>query len=282
MQSTEITFDNLDRSGGLFTEFLRARYHHFIEARGWDLPNIRGLEFDQYDTPESIYCAIHDGPAVYGGFRVTPTTARSINASYMLRDAQLGLLPGLPADVLDDPAPQDPRIWEVSRVFVDDTLGSRDRMRVRQQLGVNFARVSRERGIASFLCLTSVTAALLTRRSGACHDPGGGRGSKSAARPARPFTSGSPGRSCATARPPLAAAPRQSSTGAPAAASGCCRGAAHETTPARFRLPISWVTAAAKACPAVLSGRPWGTNCAMSQVIAGISRWIDTRSGSSS
>lgn len=48
-------------------------------------------------------------------------------------------------------------------------------MRVRQQLGVNFARVSRERGIASFLCLTSVTAALLTRRSGLAMIPAGPR-----------------------------------------------------------------------------------------------------------
>ena len=175
MQSTEITFDNLDESGGLFTELLRARYHHFIEARGWDLPNTRGLEFDQYDTPESIYCAIHDGMTVHGGFRVTPTTARCINASYMLRDAQLGLLPDLPSDILDGLAPQDPGIWEVSRVFIDDSLSSRDRMRVRQKLGLNFARVSQERNIGAFLCLTSVTAALLTRRAGLTITPAGPR-----------------------------------------------------------------------------------------------------------
>ncbi|WP_375699408.1 hypothetical protein [Pseudophaeobacter sp. TrK17] len=60
MQSTEITFDNLGETGTLFTALLRARYHHFIETRGWKLPNTRGLEFDQYDTPESIYCTIHD------------------------------------------------------------------------------------------------------------------------------------------------------------------------------------------------------------------------------
>lgn len=175
MQSTEITFDNLGKSGALFAELLRARYRHFIEARGWDLPNTRGLEFDQYDTPQSIYCAIHDGLAVRGGFRVTPTTARCFNASYMLRDAQLGLLPDLPPDVLDSPAPQSPRIWEVSRVFVDDRLSSRDRMRVRHRLGLNFARVSRQRNIDSFLCLTSVAAALLTRRAGLTMTPAGPR-----------------------------------------------------------------------------------------------------------
>lgn len=175
MQSTDITFDNFGETGTLFTELLRARYHHFIEARGWELPNTRGLEFDQYDTPESIYCTVHEGMDVYGGFRVTPTTAHCINASYMLRDAQLGLLPGLPLSVLDEPAPQDPGTWEVSRVFVSDTLDSRKRMQVRTALGSNFARLAKEWNIDAFLCLTSVTAALLTRRSGLHVSPAGPR-----------------------------------------------------------------------------------------------------------
>ena len=173
MQSTEISFDNLGETGALFTELLRARYHHFVEARGWDLPHVRGLEFDQYDTPESIYCAIHDGMSIRGGFRVTPTTAKCGSASYMLRDAQLGLLPDLPADILDAPAPQDPKIWEVSRVFVDDTLSSRERMRVRGQLGVSFARLAKDWNIDAFLCLTSVSAALLTRQAGINITPAG-------------------------------------------------------------------------------------------------------------
>lgn len=175
MQSTDISFDNFGETGTLFTELLRARYHHFVEARGWDLPNTRGLEFDQYDTPESVYCTIHEGMTVHGGFRVTPTTARSINASYMLRDAQLGLLPGLPLTILDEPAPQDPEIWEVSRVFVSDTLSSEKRTQVRRELGVSFARLAQHWNIRAFLCLTSVSAALLTRRAGLQVVPAGPR-----------------------------------------------------------------------------------------------------------
>ncbi|MBW3243532.1 autoinducer synthase [Epibacterium sp. DP7N7-1] len=175
MQSTQISFDNLDKTGALFTEMLRARYRHFIQMRGWDLPNIRGMEYDQYDTPESVYCAIHDGMSIKGGFRITPTTARCLNASYMLRDAQLGLLSGLPSDLLDAPAPQDPRIWEVSRVFVDDKMGTRDRAHVRDLLAVSFSHMARTWHIDEFLCLTSVTAALLTRRSGLDLVPAGPR-----------------------------------------------------------------------------------------------------------
>ena len=166
MQSTEITFDNLGETGDLFTALLRARYHHFIMVRGWPMPNVRGLEFDQYDTPESVYCAIHDEASVQGGFRITPTTARCMNSTYMLRDAQRGLLPDLPRDVLDTEAPQDPHIWEVSRVFVSDRLKSRERMLVRHAMGRSFAQLSQKWRINAFLCLTSVTSALLTRRSG--------------------------------------------------------------------------------------------------------------------
>ncbi|OIQ24410.1 MAG: autoinducer synthase [Alphaproteobacteria bacterium MedPE-SWcel] len=175
MQSTEITFDNLSETGGLFTALLHARYHHFIMVRGWPLPNVRGLEFDQYDTPDSVHCAIHDGAIVQGGFRMTPTTAQCMNSTYMLRDAQRGLLPDLPRDVLDAEAPQDPRIWEVSRVFVSDSLSSRDRMQVRTALGRSFAHLSQKWHIDGFLCLTSVTSALLTRRSGLELTPAGPR-----------------------------------------------------------------------------------------------------------
>jgi N-acyl-L-homoserine lactone synthetase len=175
MQSTEISFDNLGETGTLFTALLRARHHHFIETLGWDLPNVRGLEFDQYDTPESIYCAIHDGETVHGGLRLTPSTAHSIAASYMLRDAQLGLLPKLPADILDAVAPQEAGIWEVSRVFVADTLSSRERMRVRGEIGLNLARLAEKWQIDSYLCLTTVTARLLMRKTGLTTSPAGPR-----------------------------------------------------------------------------------------------------------
>jgi len=175
MQSTEITFDNLGETGTLFTALLRARYHHFIETLGWKLPNVRGLEFDQYDTPESIYCTIHKGMTVYGGLRVTPSTAHSISASYMLRDAQLGLLPDLPLSILDEPAPQDSGIWEVSRVFVADSLSSRDRMRVRNEIGLCLARLAQNWNIKAYLCLTSVTAGFLMRRTGLTISPAGPR-----------------------------------------------------------------------------------------------------------
>lgn len=39
----------------------------------------------------------------------------SIQYSYMIRDAVLGLLPGLPSDLLYDEPPTNPRTWELTR-----------------------------------------------------------------------------------------------------------------------------------------------------------------------
>jgi len=77
----------------------------------------------------------------------------------------LGLLPGLPSNVLDHAAPQDAAIWEVSRFFVEDTLSARDRMHVRGHLERGLSRLAQEWKINAFLCITSVTAALLMRRA---------------------------------------------------------------------------------------------------------------------
>ncbi|WP_293574931.1 acyl-homoserine-lactone synthase [Phaeobacter sp.] len=173
MQSTHITYDNLEQTGGVFTRLLRARHRHFNERNDWDLPHARGMEFDQYDTPESVYCAIHDDTSVKAGFRLTPTTAQSINASYMLRDAQLGLLPGLPNTLLDTPAPRDPDVWEITRVFISDELLSHERKTVYRELASNLASMATALQVRSFLCLTSVTAALLTLKVGFHMHPAG-------------------------------------------------------------------------------------------------------------
>ena len=75
------------------------------------------MEYDQYDTPASRWIAIHELGNVVAGIRLTPTTARCGIYSYMIKDAQDGLLNSLPQDLLFDAAPVHPNIWEVTRVF---------------------------------------------------------------------------------------------------------------------------------------------------------------------
>jgi len=100
MQTTTLSFDNIHTHGTLFTNVLRARHQSFIVQRKWNLPQVDGMEFDQYDTPQSRWIAVHDGGQVLAGIRLTPTTARCGIYSYMIRDAQAGLLATIPDTLL--------------------------------------------------------------------------------------------------------------------------------------------------------------------------------------
>ena len=130
MQVTTLSFDNLHNHGELFANMLRARHKTFIQRNNWELPEANGMEFDQYDTPASRWVAVHEFGNVLAGVRLTPTTARCGIYSYMIRDAQLGLLDSIPRDLLNEEAPVAPHIWESSRVFVSESVPSKLRLRV--------------------------------------------------------------------------------------------------------------------------------------------------------
>lgn len=153
MQTTTLSFANLHNHGELFANLFRARRQSFIVQNEWDLPEAMGMEYDQYDTPASRWVAVHDFGKVMGGMRLTPTTARCGMYSYMIRDAQRGLLDSIPADLLDGEAPVAPHIWEVTRGFVAHDVPSHCRRRVHAQMSLELARVAREAGITQMLAL---------------------------------------------------------------------------------------------------------------------------------
>ena len=154
MHSTTLSFANMHNHGELFANVLRARRESFIVRNRWDLPETMGMEFDQYDTPVSRWLAVHDDTGrVLAGVRLTPTTARCGIYSYMIRDAQRGLLESIPADLLFDTAPVEPGTWEVTRGFVIADLPAALRQKVRMRLVLQMMRTSREEGIRRMLAL---------------------------------------------------------------------------------------------------------------------------------
>jgi acyl homoserine lactone synthase len=130
MQTTTLSFFNMHEHGQLLVNLLRARRDSFIVKNSWDLPQAEGLEYDQYDTPASRWIAVHDGDEVLAGIRLTATTAKCGMYSYMIRDAQKGLLDTIPSNLLNFEAPVDPDVWESSRVFVTNAVQAKDRTRV--------------------------------------------------------------------------------------------------------------------------------------------------------
>lgn len=155
MQTTTLSFANLHNHGELFANLFRARKQSFIVQKNWDLPEVDDMEFDQYDTPQSRWIAIHDMGEVLAGIRLTPTTARCGVYSYMIRDAQQGLLGGsIPQDLLDGPAPVDAQTWECSRVFVCHSIPQMYRRKVHFQMVEAMTSSAREQGATRLIALT--------------------------------------------------------------------------------------------------------------------------------
>jgi len=157
MQTTTLSFENIHNYGELFANMLRARRELFIVQNKWDLPEAMGMEYDQYDTPASRWVVVHDELGqVLAGNRLTPTTARCGIYTYMIRDAQRGLLDTIPPHLLYEEAPVGATVWESSRLFVSNNVPAGMRRRVHAQLVTALASAARNVGATQ--CLTLLNA----------------------------------------------------------------------------------------------------------------------------
>ena len=158
MLTTTLSFANLHNHGELFANMLRARRELFIVHNKWNLPEAMGMEYDQYDTPASRWVVVHDETGkVLAGNRLTPTTTRCGIYSYMIRDAQRGLLDTIPANLLYEEAPVVDHIWESSRLFVSHDVPAAIRRRVHAQLIAQLGETVRSLGATHCLTLLSAT-----------------------------------------------------------------------------------------------------------------------------
>ena len=166
MQTTTLSFANIHNHGELFANLLRARRQSFIVQNRWDLPEAMGMEFDQYDTPASRWVAVHQLGRIYAGIRLTPTTARVGIYSYMIRDAQRGLLDSIPSTLLYDEAPVAENIWESSRVFVAHDTPEKLRRVVHLHLIDEMTKAARDLGATQVLGLISASWPRWAKRRG--------------------------------------------------------------------------------------------------------------------
>lgn len=152
---------------GTRNEMFRFRHKVFYERLGWEVPIQNGIERDSYDDLNPIYLvAKNTYGEVEGCWRLLPTTG-----PYMLKNTFAQLLCG-------DPAPQDPTVWEMSRLAV---LPSNSRERVQVTLNpITFDLIravyefSIQNGIRQYVLVTSVAVErLLTRIGFPIHRLGG-------------------------------------------------------------------------------------------------------------
>ncbi len=166
METTTLSFENMHNHGELFANVFRARRQTFIVQNKWDLPEAMGMEFDQYDTPASRWIAVHQLGRVLAGVRLTPTTARCGIYSYMIRDAQRGLLDSIPSNLLFEEAPVASHIWESSRIFVSHDVPGPDRFRVQLHLISEMTKSARRLGASCVLGLIPENGPRWGRRVG--------------------------------------------------------------------------------------------------------------------
>ncbi|CAN7489797.1 GNAT family N-acetyltransferase [Variovorax sp. LjRoot290] len=88
-----------------------ARYRHkvFVERLGWPLPSPEGMEYDQFDRPDTLYLvALRDAITLVGTARLLPT-----ERPYLLGEV-------FPELMGDAEVPRSPDIWELSRFAAVD------------------------------------------------------------------------------------------------------------------------------------------------------------------
>ena len=166
IKATTITFRTITQHGDLLVNFMEARKRVFIDNLHWSLPHTDGMEFDQYDTPQARWIAIHEFGQILGGVRLSPTTAKCGVYSYMLRDAQQGLLSDIPSDVLFFEAPVLENVWEASRLFITDEVPAQRRLKVQAVLMEQMSATARERSATHVIGIVPAVFTRWLRRLG--------------------------------------------------------------------------------------------------------------------
>jgi acyl homoserine lactone synthase len=117
----------------LVTGFLKFRKSIFVDRMAWPLHHSDGIEFEQYDTfSDTAYVIAHIKSEVVGGARLKRTDKLTGNGkvqySYMIRDAHLGLLPGMPNELCYKDPPVDQSCWELTRLASEPISGLSERI----------------------------------------------------------------------------------------------------------------------------------------------------------
>lgn len=115
------------------------RYQAIIERQSWDVPFLRELEYDQYDTLASVYIIRTDARGqVLGSARLCSTSR-----PYMLKEVFSHLVEG--------DLPVSDTVWEGSRFCVSKNLQPEQRKRIQQELVYGYMEFALEHGIETLI-----------------------------------------------------------------------------------------------------------------------------------
>ena len=91
----------------IVADIFRLRYEVFVKEKGWKIKHYNGLEFDQFDTGETLYLAEFDDE----GHLVATVRMNPMNRPTLLSEVF--------ADMCHGGVPQSQDIWELTRGAID-------------------------------------------------------------------------------------------------------------------------------------------------------------------
>jgi len=139
-----ITFETAHLLGDALPSMYRFRHRVFVERRNYDVPNHKGMEWDQFDTPAAVYLLWRDDERrVRGMFRLIPTTF-----PYMIKEVW-------PQLVESGEMPSHPDIWETSRFGIDRDLAPPARKRIFGELMSALTEYGLSHRIREYMTLTA-------------------------------------------------------------------------------------------------------------------------------
>ncbi|RSZ60195.1 acyl-homoserine-lactone synthase [Massilia atriviolacea] len=138
-------------------EMHKLRAKVFKDRLGWEVPIMSGMEIDGYDALEPLYMMIREpgGGALRGCWRILPT-----EGPYMLKDSFAQLLHG-------QDAPQNDRIWELSRFAIETDGNPRFGFSeiTMESIG-EIISYGHHAGLDQYVTVTTVAIERLLRRAG--------------------------------------------------------------------------------------------------------------------
>lgn len=126
-----VTIENAHLFDDALASQFRLRHKVFVERQHYNVPTWRGMEYDQYDTPATIYCIWRDDAGVARGVaRIHPT-----DRPYMIKD----LWPDM---VTRMSLPSGSPVWEATRLGIDHGLPKELRRTILQELILAYQEVA--------------------------------------------------------------------------------------------------------------------------------------------
>jgi N-acyl-L-homoserine lactone synthetase len=138
-----ISLENAHLLGDALASTYRLRHRIFVERQKYEVPNSRGMEWDQFDTPAAVYLVWRDQRAsVRAVARLIPTSFPYMIQQLWPEMVERGELP-----CRDD-------VWEVTRFGIDRDLERDQRSRIFGEMFCAFAEFGLRNGVKGYMFAT--------------------------------------------------------------------------------------------------------------------------------